>query len=364
MQTAKKWSIGVLIIVAVMLVLLGGLVAVIDPFFHYHKPLPFLEYPMFASMQRYQTDGIVKHFDYDAIIAGSSITENFRASELDALFDVSTVKVSMSGSSFKETCDLLRRAARANPDLRIVVRSLDMNYLLMDIDYVMNNSQPDYLYDMNLMNDVRYLLNNTVLLDQVLPVLTYTYTGGKTPDFDEYSSWWKEYTFSRESALKGFVREARQEQMAPFTPEMERDVRDNMIQNFVSLALEYPDIQFYCFYPPYSAIWWDNVRQMGNLDKYILAMETAADTLLECDNIHLFSFADDYDTVLNLDKYKDYIHYSPDINSKILRCMKDGTGRLTRQNNAAYWQNLRGFMIDFDFATYLAEQGYTGPMGG
>lgn len=66
MDRDKKWGITLLVLVGVCLAGIAGLTAVVDPFFHYHKPLECLSYPL--NNERYQNDGIVKHFDYDAVI--------------------------------------------------------------------------------------------------------------------------------------------------------------------------------------------------------------------------------------------------------------------------------------------------------
>jgi hypothetical protein len=57
--------------------------------------------------ERYLNDGIVKHFDYDSIITGTSMTQNFRASEFDELFKAHCVKVPLSGASYREINELL-----------------------------------------------------------------------------------------------------------------------------------------------------------------------------------------------------------------------------------------------------------------
>lgn len=64
-MSGKKWSILTLGILVFSLVVLGGLTAVIDPFFHYHAPLEGLAYPLTDPYERYQNDGIVRHFDYE-----------------------------------------------------------------------------------------------------------------------------------------------------------------------------------------------------------------------------------------------------------------------------------------------------------
>ena len=42
-----------------LLVIAGGLTALIDPFFHFHKPLKNLEYPLNRGSERYLNDGII-----------------------------------------------------------------------------------------------------------------------------------------------------------------------------------------------------------------------------------------------------------------------------------------------------------------
>ncbi len=70
-QKAKKWFL------ACMSVLLGSLFLMVlvfwifDPYFHYHKPFPFVSYRLYD--ERYINDGISRHFDYDAIITGTSM---------------------------------------------------------------------------------------------------------------------------------------------------------------------------------------------------------------------------------------------------------------------------------------------------
>ena len=90
----KRWMIAVLAVFLLAVVGVCGLIAVVDPYFHYHKPLPYFSYTL--DNERYQNDGILRHFDYDAVITGSSMTENFKPSELDELFGVNAVKVPFS----------------------------------------------------------------------------------------------------------------------------------------------------------------------------------------------------------------------------------------------------------------------------
>ena len=102
----------VFFVVLLGIVSAASMVVYIDPYFHYHKPNPEFYYNL--KSQRYQNDGILKHFDYDAIITGTSMTENFKSSEFDSLYSVNSIKVSYSGGSFKEINDAINSFKNQN----------------------------------------------------------------------------------------------------------------------------------------------------------------------------------------------------------------------------------------------------------
>lgn len=80
--------------------IIGAWVYHIDPFFHYHKPYTN-GYYYTLNNQRSQNNGICKHFDYNALITGTSMTENFMTSEMDAIFGTNSVKVPFSEAPTK-----------------------------------------------------------------------------------------------------------------------------------------------------------------------------------------------------------------------------------------------------------------------
>ena len=138
-------TVGILAIIAVITI-------IIDPFFHYHKPLENLEYPMLY--ERYQNDGIARWYSYDAMITGTSMTQNFKASEFDRLMGVTSVKTSYHGATFSELSSNIERALEYNDDLKIVLCSLDGNMLNMQASETQYEGIPLYLCDNNIFNDV------------------------------------------------------------------------------------------------------------------------------------------------------------------------------------------------------------------
>ena len=75
-----------------LILLCIGTIVVIDPAFQYH--MPFGNIKAVYSNERYQNSGMTKHFEYDSVIVGSSVTSNFRVSWFNELFDCKTLKLS------------------------------------------------------------------------------------------------------------------------------------------------------------------------------------------------------------------------------------------------------------------------------
>ena len=82
-RKAILWIISFSVLVTAILVCVAVLTVYVDPFFHYHSPRTD-EFYYTLDNQRSQNDGIVKHFDYQGIITGTSMVENFRTSEADS----------------------------------------------------------------------------------------------------------------------------------------------------------------------------------------------------------------------------------------------------------------------------------------
>ena len=344
----KRWCICFLLSLVLLLLGFGSVNFIIDPMFHYRKPMDSLAYMIY--MDRYQNDGIGKHFDYDGLITGSSMTENFKTSEMDALFGTKSVKVAFPGASYRELGENLGRALKANPKLKTVVWGLDYNNFFADYDAMSYEDYPTYLYDNNPLNDVNYLFNKEILIkNSYMNVLIYTKEGGVTTDFDSYANWNDKFDYGKEEVLATVIRPERQEDKAdaPF------DSR-NIEINVLSLAEKYPDVDFYLFWTPYSIVWFDYYNQNGELKNILKWEKEALELMLPYENIRFYSFNDDFDITTNLDYYKDIVHYSEDINSYILKCMAENEHRLTLDNYGEYWEKEWDFYTNYDYDSIYA----------
>lgn len=341
-----KWIRLVLGGIGAILLFVAGITAWVDPFLHYHAPIDSLQYPL--QDERYQNDGILRNYDYDAIITGTSMSQNFKTSEFDRLWGTFSVKVCYSGASFKEVDENVRRALTYQDDVKYVLRSLDSNRLNYDADQYEYEGYPTYLYDKNIFNDVYYLLNKEVI-PKTIAVINYTRSGQLTPTRDEYGSWSRYKIFGKEEVFRTWSRfEEAKEEYCLSQEDYDR-IRENIQKNVLQTALENEDVTFYLFFPPYSICYWDTLVRTKQLNAQLSAEQFAVELLLEADNIHIFAFSDHVEMISNFDNYTDALHYGEWINSDILNWIYEGEGELTKDNYLIYFKQLEKFYMEYDF---------------
>ena len=351
-QAAKKWFQKCIRGLLLLLVLIVAVVVFVDPYFHYHKPFDFMSYRLYE--ERYINDGIGRHFDYDAIITGTSMAQNFKPSEMDALFGTRAVKMPFSGAGYEELSENLDRALARNGNVKMVLWAVDYNGLLRSYDWQQYENYPTYLYDDNPFNDVSYVLNKSILYHGVMPNALMSLTGQPRTTMDEYSSWVNETGL--EHILLSYDRN---NVNIPATVDFGDSEKQTVIQtienNFVDLIEKYPDTEFYLFYTPYSICYWDALNIKGTIQRQTEAEKLATEMLLQYPNVKLYNFFDQYEVICNPDYYNDDGHYSAEINSRILGWMAEGTGLLTQDNYEERLKEEQNFYLSYDYDSIYRE---------
>jgi len=351
----KKWSVAAFTVICGMIVLVMVLVFVFDPFFHYHAPLKGV--PYILDNERYQNYGIAAHFDYDAFITGTSMCENFRPSQVDELFGTNCVKLTNGGAFFKETSDMEAYAMKNNPDVKMIIRSVDLAFVFNEWDY--RNPEvpdPEYMYDNNPFNDGDYIFNTSVVTDYLPRTIQRTLNGDTADTFDEYGNFEDKLTFSKEAVLSHTSHPARNPEQRGMTDEEREELRVSIEKNFVANVKAHPDVQFYYFFPPYSVLgWYITYISDGKYYAYTEAMRMISEEMIQYDNVHLFTFDDAYDITTNLDNYGDAGHYSAEISDWIIDQMAADNYRLTEDNIDSRLSEIEKYYYELDYEKFYEE---------
>ncbi|MCR5033379.1 MAG: hypothetical protein K6A92_11040 [Lachnospiraceae bacterium] len=343
-----------------LLLIGGGLTVWVDPYFHYHKPIEGLNYNLHD--ERYQNYGILKSFDYNAIITGTSMTENFKPSELDALFGVKAVKVPFSGGSHLEIHELLDYGYKYNDDIRMVVRSVDLLRAFDTKDHRDYDlaTYPTYLYDENPFNDVKYVFNKDIFFQETIGVLRRTRGNSPVTTLDDYANWESYYSFGPASIQEYYSRNKVEPTGNNAILEEEyQTIFENITENVVQVAEEHPETEFYLYIAPYSIYYFDYEDQMGQLDRYMLAERYILSLLVGHPNIHVFDFFGQYDVICDADNYRDPAHHSERVNSMILQWMAEGVGELDTDTYEDFCNEIWEYYHSYDYDSLYEADGYT-----
>lgn len=286
------------------------------------------------------------------------MTENFKASDVERLWGLKTVKVPFSGASFRELNRIVRAACDANPDLELVIVGLDFNKLIMERDWMRVDlgKFPDYLYDMNPLNDISYLLNLDAIRKAVFGLL-----GCGITSFDEYSFRVHDPSeYGARSVLKSCCRaEVAAVAQGEYSESDRRTVAGNIEANILPMAAKCRKVVF--FFTPYSAAWVYLRKLGGTYARQLAAERQFIEAILKCPNARLFSFNDRLELTGDLRNYCDTCHYGPWINTRILEWIRVGEGELTKGNYEAYLRREREVYEKFDYrAMFDAKAGSDG----
>ncbi len=364
-MSSKKWLAIFFSIVITVAIIAAILVIIIDPCFHYHAPLSFIKYNL-NNEERYLNNGIIKHYDYDydAIITGTSHTENFKVSEFNNLFNCNSIKVPLAGAEFKELAEQTSIAIKYNKNIKYILYGITYSDILNDKDAVKYSEYPTYLYDENIFNDYKYIFSGQAIK---LAIRDITFTllrseklinkliSSAATNFDEYVNWSNKNVFSKEAVLKQYKRVLAKSEITELSEEEINRVKENIEENIINVINLNKDIQYYMFLAPHSIVWWDSISQNGDILKYLEAEEIWINYLLECENVKLYSFFNNYELTCNLDNYRDFTHYSGDINSQILEWIKNDEYLITKENVNEYLEKERNFYLNYNYNQIFIE---------
>lgn len=354
---AKKWFKNCIAIILFVLAIAAVMVAYLDPFFHYHAPLPGFYYVL--DEQRSQNNGITRHFDYDAIITGTSMTENFKTSEMDALFGVRSVKLPYAGATLKEQNDNLVVAFETHEEIQYVIRGLDLSMVALDPEVMREDmgTYPDYLYNRNPFDDVKYLFNRDVIFRYCGVMLFNRLRGlpGGVTDFDTYSYTGGNFNYNPAEALEGDPVFHEPQEIIPLTDEERQNAEINIQRHVCDLALAHPDTTFYYFIPPYSMAFWGKEKEFGKLERTLALHRMLIEEMVKVENIRVFSFGLMTEITADLNNYHDRGHYGPWVNSVMLEHMKEGRGEITKNSAESFLEAFEQLVRTYDYQQ-LTEQ--------
>lgn len=336
-------------VLAGVLICFGGLMLLLaaeDPFFVL-SGVEDGETAVFDE-QRYQMAGLIRHQEYESVVMGTSLAANFRASWFTEETGEETLKITFPDGWVSEFDRALTLAYGVKGELSTVYFCMDPNIIVRP-DSERTVEMPDYLYNMNPLDDAQYWLS----ADTYERALKSRLAGeGEKLTLDEAYIWDGSHTFSWAWAKAGYPRP--EISGAELPADAYLAAAEENLDVICGWAETHPDTEFVIWLPPYSILYWDKMLREGSADAVLAAVEYAVERLSEQENIQVYDFLTVKEIVCNLNYYTDHIHHSGEIGRYVTQSVAEGT-HLAGEDFPAALEQWRDFVYGYDFTMIFPE---------
>lgn len=337
-----RWACALLALVLAILLGCGTLVWAVDPCLYFRPPA---DGKAVFFNERYQNAGLARNLPADTVLLGTSMVANYRASHVAEVFGGTAVKLTIPDGYLSEFDAVLGKEFASRTPRRVLF-GLDINILTRD-ESGLTGALPDYLYDENPLNDVKYLLNRDALYYSVYTLLEK----GKTQPLDEAYTWDADTWWNHMTALENYQRPEIAETPVEATAYLANAEKNAEV--ILRWAQAHPTTEFEIFFPPYSILYWDKIARLGETDAVFAAVDAAVQALLagnSAGNLRIFFLPAATEITGDLDRYCDYIHHSGAAADEALQLLQEGawevTGRELWREMLHNWQE---YVVHYDY---------------
>jgi hypothetical protein len=308
---------------------------IVDPFEYYRKATIYKVY--YKNDERYRNPGLIKNYDYNSVLIGSSMTQNFLISDLNTIMN-KTIKITARGLSPYEISIIFNKLFNDNKNIKKCLISIDISTYFNSIKSIYKGAEiPYYLYDNNIFNDYKYLINISTLKKSFNSLQKSFNFNKEDPLYKyEYMFQWEHIyknSFGRKNVYK-FYNENKLKKIRTKSYSF-NDAKLSFDKNILSYIKKYPNIEFILFFPPYSIMEYLRWKENLELNKYLTFKEYLYNLSISNKNIFLYDFQVSQ-IVNDLDKYKDLTHYNQSINRWMIKQIKNKQYYINKNNILKY----------------------------
>ncbi|WP_197498791.1 hypothetical protein [Halodesulfovibrio spirochaetisodalis] len=284
-----------------------------DPICLFFRTVPDGQLPSTAQ-QRFQNAAIAKNFGrrYNAVIIGTSLSENFSTDEMRRKLGVDTMNLSISGAEFNEMLTVLNYTLSRNPQVKTVFWGLLPRHVFASEHHAeLPDTFPAFLYNDSDLDDLKAYFSKRFLLTP------------QTKDENDIWSWYSYYKSNGFFSRKCYFDSAcllMDEKIPPV------DYTVDNIPKLEEVLTAHPDRTFYVFTPPRSGLFLNR-----HADEYHRAL-LALSTLLAYPNLRLFDFTQMRSVTMDISRYKDVGHYDAAANSAMVTAFAENRYRIVPEN--------------------------------
>ena len=283
----------------------------------------------------------IRKFNFNAIIAGSSMAQCFKCSEFDSAFGNKSIKLTLSACNIAEIRFLLDFASRYHKINRVM---FDLSPIFLHREQTLSNIEQGYYSK----NPDWFLFRKSFSFDFFAEAFEFVsrICRGKV----KYTNWDDIYRWdkTRPCSEKYFAKALLYKDHTPddySSDKLIKKAEKNIAVHLLPLLEKYSETEFLIFFPPFSIMEYRG----GNVDEYIKFKSRYVDTLLRVENVKIYDFETAFQITEDFNNYKDLRHYSSKINSWMISCMKRGDYLVTGDNKDMLLEKFRSRISAYDY---------------
>lgn len=333
-----------------------GLIYFYDPMQIFHKS--FLKEERFFGEMRLGARAIIRHYNFDSYILGTSMLQNTSAKEANRKLGGNWVNISPAASTTKERGIILNYLFRyQNP--KTLIYSLDAFS-----DEVSTKPNFQLLYDESLLNDFEAYLNDRFIIctltfsqkekcigkENLETLLQWIREEKHQKRLGGFENWIKyNPDIFKQESLKSLP------QSKPVEFDLDRiDVskEQELLETFLlSFIKKYPNTQFHLILPPYSRLHF-KINPKAFIERKKITYWLFEQTK-DLKNVTIYGF-DTLDYADDIENYAgDTIHYNIDMNSLQLDSIQNKKHILTPDNIESYFDIFEQKIQDYDLTPLI-----------
>lgn len=339
-----------------LLGLLLVLLYIYDPLQLYHKP--YFRHTAFSEDMRVQDKGIIKLYDFDSFILGTSMLMSTSAREASEKFGGKFVNISMAGSAFNERAVILRYLFTQKSEVKRVIYSLDMGEMVSSSPK--STSNYDFIYDENELDDIRIYMNEKYILcafmwsskekcvgkEDLETLIYWALHPNADKAFGGFHKWLENSHLPIiANPLQKLKNIKTPYETTPFTGSISK-AQDYINEYVFSFVVSHPNTKFEFIIPPYSRLFY-RLESGENFAKFAAILRWFVKESQRYENARIYGF-DDLDYLDDIANYGDAIHYTAQMNSFQLDAIKTNTHRITSENIDTYLAIMQSKIENYD----------------
>ena len=331
----KKWICFFLVCALILTVIMSCFMYIVDPFFQFRvRDNSYMLNPRFVNA------GLIKNYEYDTLIIGSSMAQNFDMELFRQQLDAKPLHVSLGGITPLETVELMALANQQGKAEHYYI-CVDLHSFSLETK---PSTNPSYLMSSGPLYTARYLLSyeawfRFMPLDLAFSALNKLNINlppkfTQSTSIDYLGNWENDFTYGEDVVLSNYSSGSYAVSEVDLSGMSER-MESNFDMLLSTAASVDGEISF--FFPPYSSLYW--YSSPDYIDTYLEFKERFISQACKL-GFTVYDFQSS-SLCADLNNYKDSTHYSGEINDWMTCCFASGEHIVSPETAADFQQSLR-----------------------